>query len=229
MPAQRFLLAVAAGKYDLHILTVGPRRGNGLGALQEPCILYCLNLLKLHVASIPLPSRPPPKEPPLNGTLSVLALSTLVLLPGCRPKAEKTPVTPSPMAAGMDPHGAGPKKETVVVVPAFQEGKYKGIIVSVVEVASKKATLVEVPLNVDFAIPGTGLSIHVDNILTTFGMGEGIITSRSEKMTNPAAQIRVSESGAQVWKGWLFSLFPDAHAFEHAKYTLKLVDFIPVK
>ena len=229
MLPQRSLLVVATGKYDVCIGSGRPLHEIGLGALQEPCILYCLKLLKLQAASILLPLRPPIKEPPLNGTLSVLALSMLVLLPGCRPKAEKLPVTSSPMAAGTDPHGSGPKKESVVVVPAFQNGKYKGIMISVVDVASKKATLVEVPLNVDFAIPGTGLSIRVDNILTTFGMGEGIITSRSEKMTNPAAQIRVSESGAQVWKGWLFSLFPDAHAFEHAKYTLKLVDFIPAK
>ena len=163
----------------------------------------------------------------MKGTLSVLALSMLVLLPGCRPKGD--PVTVS--APVGEPHGQGAlvKKESVVVVPEFQKGKYKGIKISVIEVGSKRATSQVVPLGSDFVLPGTGLTIHVDTVLSAFGMGGGVITSRADTMSNPAAQVRISEGGKEIWKGWIFSLFPDAHPFAHAKYAIQLVDFVPAK
>ena len=60
-------------------------------------------------------------------------------------------------------------------------------------------------------------------------MGDGVITSRSEKLNNPAAQVKITEGGKDVFKGWMFAKFPETHAFEHPKYGLKLVDFVPAK
>jgi hypothetical protein len=168
----------------------------------------------------------------MKRTLPVLALAALALLPGCRPQPDKgaqAPLLTAPPAA--DPHGNGMKSkpETKVVIPESQKGKYKAIKVTLIDTATKKETPFVVALGVDFALPGTGLTLHVDNVLPHFGMGDGVITSSSDKMTNPAAQVRVSEGGKEVWKGWLFSLYPDTHAFAHDKYTLKLVDFVAAK
>lgn len=169
----------------------------------------------------------------MKGFISILALSMLVLLPGCRKKDKVTMPPALNTPGGENPHGmgmgGGARKESVVVVPEFQKGKYKGVRLSLMDLATKQETLLEVPLNTNFPIPGTGLAVRVENILSAFGMGDGVITSRSDTMANPAAQVVVSEGGQEVWKGWLFSLYPDTHAFGHAKYTLKLVTFLPAK
>jgi hypothetical protein len=164
--------------------------------------------------------------------LPALALSALVLLPGCRPTPDKGAPAPLLTAPPMaDPHGMGMKSktETKVVIPDALKGKYKAIKIVVVDVPTKKETPYVVALGVAFPLPGTGMTVQVDNVLPHFGMGEGVITSSSDKMTNPAAQVRVSEGGKEVWKGWLFSLYPDTHAFANDKYTLKLVDFVAAK
>jgi hypothetical protein len=165
--------------------------------------------------------------------IRAFALPLLLLVPGCKAKQEKITLPPPAAApAGQMGHGAmpaGPKKESVVVVPESQKGKFKAIKITVTDLASKKETSVAVPLGTDFVLPGTGLTMHVDNLLPDFGMGEGVITSRTDKMNNPAAQIKVTEAGKEVFKGWLFSLYPDAHPFEHPKYGVKLVDFVAAK
>ena len=159
----------------------------------------------------------------------VLALPLLMLVPGCRPKEEKVTL-PAAAAPAMGGHAMGaPKKEATVVVPESQKGKWKAIKVLVTEVATKKTSTVVVPLEADFELPGTGLTVRVDNILPDFSMGEGVITSKSDSLTNPAAKVRISEGGKEMYKGWLFSLFPEAHAFEHSKYGIKLVDFVAAK
>jgi hypothetical protein len=38
----------------------------------------------------------------------------------------------------------------------------------------------------------------------------------------PAAQVIVQEPGKPDWKGWLFSLQPDMHPYQHEKIALKL-------
>jgi hypothetical protein len=160
-----------------------------------------------------------------------------VMAVGCRPKQEKAVVAP---AAGSNPHAGMPgmpgmggpamaKKESKVVVPSFQDGKWKALKLELTDLASKKVTTVSVPLTGDTALANTGLTIHVDAILCDFGMGEGVITSRSEKLNNPAAQVKITEGGKDVFKGWMFAKFPETHAFEHPKFGLKLVDFVPAK
>lgn len=119
------------------------------------------------------------------------------------------------------------KKESQVVVPEGLKGKWKAVRIVVVEHGSKKETPQVVPIGADYLIPGTGLTIRVDNPLPSFTMGDGIITSKSDKLENPAVQVRISEGGQERFKGWMFVKFPDTHAFDHPKYGLKLVDFVP--
>ncbi|MBK8794426.1 MAG: DUF2155 domain-containing protein [Holophaga sp.] len=134
------------------------------------------------------------------------------------------------MGAGM---GAGmgmakpEKKESQVMVPGELKGKWKSIRIAVVDHGTKKETMVVVPAGADFQIPGTGLTIRAENMLPDFTMGGGVITSKSEKMENPAVQVRISEGGQERFRGWMFVKFPDTHAFDHPKYGLKLIEFIP--
>jgi hypothetical protein len=53
------------------------------------------------------------------------------------------------------------------------------------------------------------------------------LTSQSNEPKNPAAQVRIYENNAEIFKGWLFSLYPTTHALQHPRYGFTLVDFIP--
>jgi len=164
---------------------------------------------------------------PTKPVLSAMIL--LISVVGCK-QQEKVPA-PLPAAPADALHGMGApmgaKKESAVVVPDALKGKWKAARLVVTEVASKKETSHLVPLGTDFLLPGTGLTIRIENLLPDFTMGNGIITSKSEKMENPAAQVRISEGGKEGFKGWMFAKFPDTHAYQHSKYALKLVEFVP--
>ena len=90
-------------------------------------------------------------------------------------------------------------------------------------------TALRVPADTLFPLPGSGLSLQVDNLLGDFGMANGVIAAKTETLANPAAQVRVFEQGKEVWKGWLFTRFPDTRTFAQGKYTLKLVALVPAK
>ena len=57
-------------------------------------------------------------------------------------------------------------------------------------------------------------------------MGDGVITSKSDKLANPAAKASISDGKAECFNGWLFSMFPEAHPFEHPRYQIRLVEFV---
>lgn len=160
-----------------------------------------------------------------------LVAAVLVGFSACKKQDDKPLAMPgAPMdAAHGTPMGmAKPaKKESQVVVPDALKDKWKSVRVAVVDKATGKETLQVVPVGKDFSLPGTGLTLRVENLLPEFSMGDGVITSKSEKLENPAAQVRISEDGQERFKGWLFAKFPDTHAFEHPKYALKLIEFIP--
>lgn len=160
----------------------------------------------------------------------------LLPLAACKKQDEKAsalPLAPGATAPMDAMHGApggmgmGAKKESMVVVPDGLKGKWKAVRIAVVEMGSRKETLHLVPVGADTPLPGTGLTIRVENLLPDFSMGAGVITSKSEQMENPAAQVKISEGGKEAFKGWMFLKFPDTHAFQHTKFALKLVEFVP--
>ena len=166
---------------------------------------------------------------PSNSLLAVLAL--LLPLAACKKQNEvQAPVPTAPsdaVHAGMAGMGMPAKQESSVVVPESLKGKWKAVKIVVVEVASRKETTHVVPVGVDFPVPGTDLTLRVENLLPDFTMGGGVITSKSDNPENPAAQVRIFEGGKETFKGWMFAKFPGAHPFEHPKYGMRLVAFIP--
>jgi len=73
----------------------------------------------------------------------------------------------------------------------------------------------------------TGLLLRVKNFLPAFIMDGTTMTSASNETKNPAAQIVITEGEKEVYRGWLFSLYPGTHAFQHPRYSFTLVDFVP--
>lgn len=124
-------------------------------------------------------------------------------------------------------HGQTARKESVVVVPPSVKGKWKAVKIAVMDKTVNKETVYTVNLGSELAIPGSNLVIKVDNFLPQFTMDGTTLTSQSNEPKNPAVQVRILEAGKEVFKGWLFSLYPTTHAFNHPKYGFTLVDFIP--
>ena len=146
-----------------------------------------------------------------------------VMCAACSRQEEKKPVE------AVSPHNVGVKKETTVVVPAIAKGKWRSVMVGVTDKQLGKESVYEVPVGSRVSIPGSALSIQVDNFLPHFIMQGPTLTSESNELKNPAAQIRVYEGEKEIFKGWLFALYPTTHAFQHPRYGFTLKDFVPAK
>ncbi len=105
---------------------------------------------------------------------------------------------------------------------------WKAIKVEVIDLASAKATTYAVDIGGEQEIGDSGIKIKALNFLPAFQMNVPIITSRSNELENPAAQIEVYEGETQIFKGWLFTLYPTTHAFTHPKYSITLLEGIAV-
>jgi len=69
--------------------------------------------------------------------------------------------------------------------------------------------------------------VKVETFLPAFIMEGSTMTSSTNELKNPGVNVLITENGAVIFKGWLFSKFPNTHAFMHPKYGFTLVDFVP--
>jgi hypothetical protein len=151
-----------------------------------------------------------------------VATMTISLIPGCKRKEEK-----KEEAVIATPAQGGAKKESVIVVPDNVKGKWKAVKIAVTDKRDNKESVYTISLGADFSIPDSSLVLRVENFLPHFTMDGTTLTSQSNEPKNPAVQVRIMEGGKEVFKGWLFSLYPTTHAFNHPKYGFTLVDFVP--
>jgi len=158
-----------------------------------------------------------------------IALLLLVSIPFASCKKKEQPPVPPPMQEGTpgtpgSPHGemgGGPEKK--VTVPAEVRDSWKSVKIDVEFKAKKTSKAFSIPLNTEFKVPDSDLTIKVGDFLPHFAMTADSITSNSNNPENPAVRVEVQEKGKTVFKGWLFSKFPDVHPFQHDQYSLKLV------
>jgi len=158
----------------------------------------------------------------LTGKVLALALISMTAVVGCSKKEETKPVQP-------EPSGQVVKKETTVAVPASVKGKWKAVKIGVTDKSANKEMVYTVEIGSRFKVPNSDLSIKVENFLPHFVMDGTTLTSQSNEPKNPAVQIRVYEESKEIFKGWLFTLYPTTHAFQHPRYGFSLVDYIPAK
>ena len=71
-------------------------------------------------------------------------------------------------------------------------------------------------------VPGSDLTVEVKEYFPSFVMQGSNITSSSNEPNNPAAQVVVSEGGAEIFSGWLFARYPTTHAFAHPRFAITL-------
>ena len=151
----------------------------------------------------------------------IFTLMAMVAVAGCSKKEEKKAAEP------VAPKEQVTKKEAKVVVPDNVKGKWKAVRIAVTDKNTKKDTVYTVNIGSELALPNSDLTIRVENFLPHFMMEGTTLTSQSNEPKNPAAQVRISQNGKEVFKGWLFTLYPTTHAFQHPQYGFTLADFVP--
>ncbi|WP_029733703.1 DUF2155 domain-containing protein [Deferrisoma camini] len=145
------------------------------------------------------------------------------------PKAEAPAQKVEPSASheaqpgGTGSMGAAPVKRQVVV-PDDVKAAWKAVVLTVTDKKENKSE--DVTIGIGQTATVGGLEITVETFLPAFTMGGGVITSKSNDTENPAARLVIKENGQEVFSGWLFSMYPEAHAFEHERYAILLKDFV---
>ena len=182
--------------------------------------------------------------------LILVAVCILVSLWACQKKEEqpvpKAPIQspmaqPSDLNQPMPPHGqmAAPnsqmaashgdavkKEQKTVQVPEDVKKSWGKVKLVVMDKAAKKSKEYVVDLGSELVIPGTDLKVAVGEFLPDFKIMGSSITSGSNEPNNPGVRVEVFEKGKSIFKGWLYSKFPDMHPFEHDKYGLNLKEGI---
>jgi len=135
------------------------------------------------------------------------------------PKQEGMPGMP---AAPFGPMGGGPEK--MVVVPEDVKKAWTAVKIEVDFKEKKAKKQFTIPVNSEFKVPDSDLTLKSGPFLPHFTMTADQITSVSGDLSNPACNIEILVGGKQAFKGWLFARYPDIHPFEHDKYGVKLLE-----
>jgi hypothetical protein len=158
---------------------------------------------------------------PLQKTLFALSL-LCAGMSGCQ-QDQKPP--PKVDVGTLNSHTA--KKAAKIVVPPFVDGKWKAVKVAVIDKSSLSQKIYTIPIGGTLAIPASSMVVKVETFLPAFIMEGTTMTSASNELKNPGVKVQITENGAVIFKGWLFSNYPNTHAFMHPNYAFTLVDFVP--
>jgi len=158
----------------------------------------------------------------------------LVLLAAisCSRKTESNltapPPAPRPQIAGPSQGGVDIPNlsNAVTMIPENVKGKWKAVKLLVEDRKGKSLQEYVVPLGATWTLPGSSLQIQVDQFLPDLIIQGTVFTSATEELKNPAVYVRISENGKELFKGWLFSLFPMMHPFQHERYGITLKDAV---
>ena len=121
------------------------------------------------------------------------------------------------------------RQVTEVKVPAEVKGKWKSVKIGIMDKENNKEGIVEIELGKTIKIKGTNLTVKAENFLPHFIMEGTTLTSSSNSPKNPAVQVQITDNNLIIFKGWLFTLYPNTHASQHPKYGFSLIDYTPNK
>ena len=150
--------------------------------------------------------------------LTVLSLVAMIAVAGCNEKETQKVEATRPQRV---------QPPSVVVVPKSVQGKWKAVKISVINKNTGSQKIYTVAIGSRFKLPESNMTLTVENFLPHFVMEGTTLTSQSNELLNPAVQLRVDEGGREIYKGWLFTLYPTTHAFQHPLFSFTLAGFIP--
>ena len=143
---------------------------------------------------------------------------------GCKKQQPPPPPMPPQGAPGQPGMPGTPPVEKKVIVPDAVKAGWKAVKIEVEFKEKKSKKTFTIPLNSEFKVPDTDLTLKVGSFLPHFAMAADQITSNTNGPENPAAQLEVSQGGKEIFHGWLFSLHPTVHPFAHDKYGVILLE-----
>ena len=153
---------------------------------------------------------------------------------GCKKQQPPPPPMPPQSAPGQPgmpgmpgaAHGeaGAPPVEKKIVVPDAVKAGWKAVKIEVEYKEKKSKKAFTIPLNSEFKVPDTDLTLKVGSFLPHFAMAADQISSNSNNPENPAAQLEVFQGGKEIFHGWLFALHPTVHPFTHDKYGVALLE-----
>lgn len=116
-----------------------------------------------------------------------------------------------------------------VVVPKSVEGKWKAVKILVRDKRDEERNRMEtVDLGSKFQLGDSGITVSAGEFFPNFVLDESRYTSMDNELANPAVHLVITENGKEIYNGWTFARYPTLYAFEHERYSLQLMDFVPM-
>jgi len=108
--------------------------------------------------------------------------------------------------------------------PRRREGGWKAVKVEVEFKEKKSKKAFTIPLNSEFKVPDSDLTLKVGASCRTSRWRRTRSRPARTIRKNPAAQIEAFQGGKEIFHGWLFAKFPAVHPLTHDKYGVALLE-----
>lgn len=113
-----------------------------------------------------------------------------------------------------------------IVVPDMVKGKWKAVKLMVQDKRTNQISEHTINLGEEYTLPGSEVKVKVGEFLPDLIIQGTVFTSVTNELKNPAVRVIISENGKELFKGWLFSLFPTMHPFQHPRFAVTLKDVV---
>lgn len=115
-----------------------------------------------------------------------------------------------------------------IFVPKSVAGKWKAVKILVRDKTDEELnTMRTVELGSTFQLGDSGITVSTGEFFPNFVLDQTRYTSMDNALGNPAVHLVITENGRELYNGWTFAKYPGLYAFEHERYSLQLMDFIP--
>ncbi len=119
------------------------------------------------------------------------------------------------------------KVQRAIFVPKSVEGKWKAVKILVRDKTDEEQnTMQTVELGASFQL-GAGITVSAGEFFPNFVLDQARYTSMDNALGNPAIHLVITQNGKELYNGWTFAKYPGLYAFQHERYSLQLMDFIP--
>ena len=115
-----------------------------------------------------------------------------------------------------------------IFVPKSVAGKWKAVKILVRDKSDEERNHMQtVDLGATFPLGDSGITVSAGEFFPNFVLDQTRYTSMDNTLDNPAIHLVITENGKEIYNGWTFAKYPGLYAFEHERYSLQLMDFIP--